>query len=319
MNNADLVLDDFYRAHKRIKNSVHQTPVQSATLLGQDIGVELYLKCENLQKTGSFKVRGVLNKVLHLDRDSKSRGVVTASAGNHAQALAWASRTIQTPCTVVMPQSAPRSKVKASEGYGAEVILHGTVFEVFEKSLEVAQERKLTFVHPFEDSNIIAGHGSVGLEILEQLGNVDIIVVGIGGGGLISGIAAAVKLQKPGIRVFGVEPAGADSMRRSLDEGRAVKLEKVDTIADGLASPMAGEINFEFVKKYVDDVVIVTDDEIIEAMSLLLSRCKLLAEPAGAASVAALLNGRIHCSEGERVAAVVSGGNIDIDRLKELV
>lgn len=319
MRDINLGLDDFHHAWKRIKNRVHRTPLESATLIGQEIGVELYLKCENLQKTGSFKVRGNLNKILQLDADSKARGVVTISAGNHAQALAWASRMAQTPCTVVMPETAQKSKVDASKGYGAEVILHGTVFEAFEKSFELARENKLTFIHPFEDLDIIAGHGSLGLEILDQLGNVDIIVVGIGGGGLISGISAAVKLTKPDVRIFGVEPVGADSMRRSLDTGKAVKLNKVETIADGLGSPMAGETTFEFVKKYVDDVVIVSDDEITRAMNLLLSRCKLLTEPAGAASVAALLHGKILCSDGDRVAAVLSGGNIDIDRLKELV
>ena len=319
MTNEYLTIEDFESTYDKIKTEIHRTPVQSASLLGREAGVNLFLKCENLQKTGSFKVRGDLNKTLQLDRDSRTRGVVTVSAGNHAQALAWASQKVGTPCTVVMPETAPQTKIDASKGYGAHVILHGTVFDAFEKSLEISRDKGLTFVHPFDDREIIAGHGSVGLEILEQVEDVECIVVGIGGGGLIAGIAACVKQMKPGIQVFGVEPAGADSMRKSLDAGKAVKLDQVVTIADGLGSPMAGEITFEYVKKFVDDVVIVSDDEIKNAMGMLLSRCKLLTEPAGAASVAAVLEKKFPQSNGKRVVAVLSGGNIDIDRLKEFV
>ena len=307
MTKINLNSDDFSRAHAAIKDKIHYTPLQSAGLIGKSAGVNLFLKCENLQKTGSFKVRGVLNKILNLNGESQKRGVVTVSAGNHAQALAWASGTANTACTVVMPDTAPQSKINASKDYGANVILHGTVFDAFEKALQLAEKEGLIFVHPFEDEEIIAGHGSVGTEIFDQLSNVDIVIVGIGGGGLISGISAALKLKHKDIRIFGVEPTGADSMRRSLDAGKPVKLDKVDTIADGLGSPLAGDITFEYVKKYVEDVVTVSDEEIAGAMNLLLSRCKLLTEPAGAASVAALLHNRIPASEDDTVVAVLSG------------
>lgn len=319
MAEEKLILKDFHEARERIQDSIHGTPMESATFLGQRTGAGLFLKCENLQKTGSFKVRGTLNKALLIKAAGESRGLVTVSAGNLAQALAWASRTADIPCTVVMPANASKTKLDACRGYGAEIVPVDDVLKIFEKGKEVAQRQERTFIHPFDDIEIIAGHGSVGLEILDQTEGVDIIVVGIGGGGLISGIAAAVKLTNPKVRIFGVEPVGAACMRKSLDTGKVHYLDSIDTIADGLAPPMAGENTLEFVKKYVEDVVLVTDEEIIEAMSLVLSRCKLLTEPAGCATVAALLNGRIPCSENDRVVAVLSGGNIDIQRLKELV
>jgi threonine dehydratase len=314
-----LTLKDFTTARARIAGKVHHTPLEHSTLLGKQIGADLYLKCENLQKTGSFKARGALNKLMQLDASSGARGVITVSAGNHAQALAWAAAETGIPSSVVMPESASRIKVDATEAYGAEVILHGTVHDLFDKARELERERGLTFIHPFDDPQIIAGAGSAGLEILEQCSRVTTIVAPIGGGGHIAGVAGAAKAQNPRVRIFGVEPEGASTMRQSLDAGHAVHAASVQTIADGLAPPMAGELNYEFVKECVEDVVLVTDDEIVDAMGLLLSRTKLLAEPAGAAATAALLAGRIPLTPGEVVVTVVSGGNIALDAITDLL
>jgi threonine dehydratase len=310
-------LEQIRSARERISHHLRVTPITTATLLGREAGVALWLKCENLQKTGSFKSRGALNKVACLDAAARRRGVVTVSAGNHAQALAWAARTAEVRATVVMPAAASQAKVDASAGYGADVVRYGTTFDAFERARALADEEGFVFVHPFDDEEVIAGAGTTGLEILEQIDDVEIVVVPIGGGGLISGIAAGVKRLRPSVRVYGVEPHGAAGMRASLDARRPVRLQAVDTIADGLAAPMAGELTFPLVRRYVDDVVLVTDDEIRSAMRALLSRAKLLAEPAGAAAVAAVLTRKLPIRPGERVVAVVSGGNVDLGRLKE--
>ena len=314
-------LDDIRRARSTIAGHVHETPLFSATRLGRLAGATLALKCESLQKTGSFKARGAFNKLSSLDAAARERGVVTVSAGNHAMALAWAAGESGVRCTVVMPATASRSKAEASAGYGAEVVLHGTATDAFARARELARERGLTFVHPFDDDDIIAGAGTTGLEIVEQAGErgVDAVVVGVGGGGLISGVASAVKALAPAVRVYGVEPVGAAVMRKSLDAGHPARLETISTIADGLAPPMAGDRNYEIVSRLVDDVVLVTDDEILEAMRALMSLAKLVVEPSGAAATAALLAGRIPLAPGRRVVSVVSGGNIDLPRLRELL
>jgi threonine dehydratase len=306
-------------AQQRIAGKVHLTPMQPSTALGQRAGTTLWLKCENLQKTGSFKPRGALNKVLQLSAAERTRGVVTVSAGNHAQALAWATQAAQVPCTVVMPAAASPAKVEASRGYGAEVVLHGLSADAFQRAHELAKERNLVFVHPFDDEQIIAGAGTVGPEILEQVAGVTAIVIAIGGGGLISGVAAAVKALKPGIKVFGVEPEGACAMRKSLDAGKPVRLDKVSTIADGLAPPMAGDITYEYVRRFVDDVVLVTDDEIRDAMRLIIERTKLLVEPSGAAAVAALLAHKLPVTAKDTTVAVLSGGNVGIAQVAKLL
>jgi threonine dehydratase len=312
-------LADVRAARERIAGRLHLTPVMSATRLGQRVGASLSLKCESLQKTGSFKVRGALNTVAQLDRESRERGVITVSAGNHAQALAWASRDAGVPCTVVMPTIASRAKVEASRGYGAEVVQHGaTSIEAFAHARTLASERKLVFVHPFDDGPVVAGQGTVGLEILDQASDAEIIVVPVGGGGLISGIAIAIKEQRPKVRIYGVEPTGASAMRRSLDAGHAVRLDSLKTMADGLAAPMAGELTFEVVRRYVDDIVLVSDEEIISAMRGLLASAKLLTEGGGAAATAAILTGKIPV-EGKRVVSVISGGNVDLTLLKEIL
>ena len=314
-----LTREDFTAARARIADRVHYTPLERSTLLGRRIGADLYLKCENLQKTGSFKARGALNKLMQLDATSRSRGVITVSAGNHAQALAWAAAEIGIPSTVVMPENASKIKAEATAAYGAEVILHGTIHDLFDKARALERERGLAFIHPFDDPQIIAGAGSAGLEILEQCPDVSTIVAPIGGGGHIAGVAGAAKAVNPRVRIFGVEPEGASTMRQSLDAGHAVHTDSVQTIADGLAAPMAGELTYEFVKECVEDVLLVSDYEIVEAMGLMLSRTKLLAEPAGAAATAALLAGRIPLTTGDVVVTVVSGGNISLGTLAGLL
>jgi threonine dehydratase len=254
-----------------------------------------------------------------LDDAARARGVITVSAGNHAQALAWAARDAGVRCTVVMPERAARAKVDASRAYGAEVVLHGaTSIQAFTRAHELAMERSLAFVHPFDDDAIMSGQGTVGLEILDQLSDFDDVIVPIGGGGLIAGIATAIKERKPAVKVYGVEPTGAAVMRKSLDDGHPVRLESVNTIADGLAAPMAGDMTYPIVKRYVDDVVVVTDDDIMSAMRELLFSAKLLAEGAGAAATAAVLSGKLPVA-GRRVVAVLSGGNVDAARVQEVL
>lgn len=304
-------------ARERIAHQVHVTPITTSEMVGKEAGIRLFIKCENLQKTGSFKARGAVNRIATLG--SHRRGVVAVSAGNHAQAVAWAARGAGVAATVVMPEKASRSKAEASAAYGATVIRHGSAVEAFERARALASEHDLVFVHPFDDEEIMAGAGSAGLEILEQLSDVQSIVVPIGGGGLIGGVSAAIKETRPSVRVFGVEPRGAAAMRMSLDAGRPVHLEGVNTIADGLAAPMAGDLTFPMVRRYVDDVVLVSDDEIIAALRAMLSRTKLLAEPAAAAAVAAVMCRRLPLRDGERVVVLLSGGNVDLDALRQLL
>ena len=311
-------LEHLQEAQARISGSLHRTPAVSSHALSERVGRTVILKCENLQKTGSFKVRGALNSILELDDVARGRGVVAASAGNHAQAVAWAAARAGVSATVVMPANALPTKVRASEGYGAEVILQGTVFEAFDVALEVAQDRGLTFLHPFDDPLIVAGQGTLGLEVLDDVPDAATVVVPVGGGGLISGVALAVANLAPAARVYGVEPHGACAMRKSLEKGEAIRLESIDTIADGLGAPMAGELTYEVVRRHVEDVVLVSDDEIRKAMAFILARTKLLVEPAGAAGVAALLAGRIPLAAGP-VVAILSGGNVDLDRLADLL
>lgn len=311
-------LDDIRAAAARIAGRVHRTPlIGSATIADRANVARFELKCESLQKTGSFKVRGVLNKLSQLGDADRARGVVSVSAGNHAQALAWGARAANVRCTVVMPETASRTKVDASRGYGAEVIQHGNGAQAFARARELAEQHGFLFIHPFDDDQVIAGAGTTGLELMEQASLPDIVIVPVGGGGLIGGVAIAVKEMSPGTRVIGVEPIGATVMRQSIDAGRALNVIPEKTIADGLAAPMAGERNFEVVKRYVDDVVVVSDEEIIEAMSFLLSRCKLVAEGAGAAATAALLSGKIATKPTDRVVSLLSGGNIDLQRLSQ--
>jgi threonine dehydratase len=299
-----------------IDGSVHRTPLVSSATLSERVGAPVYLKCENLQKTGAFKVRGALHRLLRLTGEERARGVITISAGNHAQAVAWAARSAGVHAVVVMPEAASQAKVAASRGYGAEIVLHGDAREAFQKAFELADERGLRFVHPFDDEEVVAGHASCGLEIVEELPDVATIVVPVGGGGLVSGIAVAVAATRPDIDVWGVEPEGADAMTRSLQAGRAVHLDRVETVADGLGAPMAGVLNHALVAQHARGVVRVADAEILAALRILLERTKLLVEPAGAAGLAALLADRIPLREGRPVVVLLSGGNVDLGALK---
>jgi len=314
-----ITIDDIRTAEARISGRVHRTPLMGSSTLATRGGVRrLSIKCENFQKTGSFKVRGVLNKLSQLNQSERDRGVVGFSAGNHAQALAWGAHAAGVRCTVVMPETAPQAKVDASREYGATVVQVPTSADAFQSARNLTDSEGFTFVHPFDDDAIIAGGGTVALEILEQAGDVDLLVVPIGGGGLISGAAIAMRALSPKTRIIGVEPTGACGMRQSLDAGRALHISSPSSIADGLAAPMAGEHTFEVISRYVDDVVLVSDDEIMSAMTLLLSRGKLLSEGAGAAATAAMITGRIPVDGSEHAVVVLSGGNVDLRRLAEL-
>ena len=311
-------LSDIIKAQQIIAGYVHRTPIMSSATLGRRTGVNLYFKAEVFQKTGSFKLRGALNKLHNLTDEERKRGVITISSGNHAQGIAYASSLLGIPATVVMPEATPENKVNATRGYGAEVILHERVEDLMAKCLEVQEERNLTMVHPFDDPLIIAGQGTIGLEILEDLPEVEWVFVPVGGGGLISGISTAIKLKKPGVKIIGVEPIGAAAMLRSVQQNAVVHLDKVDTITEGLAAPFAGEYTLAHVKRYVDDLVLVSDQEIIEALRLILERCKILTEPAGAAGFAGLLFKKVNVPSGARVVCLLSGGNIDLKHLKDL-
>jgi threonine dehydratase len=309
-------LDDIRAAAARIGGKVHRTPLLSAQLLGERAGVRLYLKCESFQKTGSFKPRGALNKVLSLSSEEKARGLVTVSAGNHAQAVAWAARMAGASCAVVMPSSAPRSKMDAVRGYGAEVIEHGDRATLFDKLNEVRDARGLTFVHPFDDPVVLAGAGTAGLEILEDLPEADAVVVPVGGGGLLGGVASAVKQLRPPARVVAVELAEGPGLAPALAAGKPVPAPRPsDTLADGMTPPFVGALPLEIAREAVDEIVSVTEKEIIEAMKLLMTRAKLYVEGSGAAATAALLFGKASFSPGARVVAIVSGGNVDLERV----
>jgi threonine dehydratase len=309
-------LSKIREAAGRIAGKVHRTPLFSAAGLGELFGARFYLKCESFQKTGSFKPRGALNKVLSLSPEERARGLVTVSAGNHAQALAWAARIAGAACTVVMPSGAPQSKIEATRGYGAEIVLHDDRATLFDKLAEVRDARGLVFVPPFDDPEIIAGAGTTGLEILEDLSDADVVLVPVGGGGILAGIASAVKQLRPGAKVVGVELAEGPGLAPALAAGKPVTVSRPwGTLADGMTPPFVGTLPLEIAKEAVDEVVGVSEAGIIEAMKLLMTRAKLYVEGAGAASTAALLEGRMRVPAGTRVVALVSGGNVDLSRI----
>lgn len=310
-------IDDVLAAREVVAGVLYRTPVHHSATLSAATGTRLSFKIESFQKTGSFKVRGVLNKLHHLTGEERSRGVVTLSAGNHAQALAWGAGRLGISATIVMPAGALRGKIEATRGYGGEVVL--TEGDLLETCLEIQRERDLVLVHPFDDPLVIAGQGTLGLEVVEQAPDVDLVVVGVGGGGLIAGVATAVAALRPEAKVVGVEPEGAAAMSRSLERGEPVRLERLDTVADGLAAPFAGVHTLAHVSARVAQVVTVHDAAILEAMRLLLERCKVVAEPAAAAPLAALLERRFEPPPNARVVCVVSGGNIDVERLKAIL
>lgn len=304
-------LDDIRKAAQELEGRIHRTPVLTSSALDERFGAELVLKAELFQKTGSFKVRGLLTKLLRLSPEERTRGVITVSAGNAAGALAWAARNAGVPATVVMAKTAVPAKVDAARGYGATVeLVEGDLMAQYE---QIRDERQLTGVHPFDDEDVITGHGSLGLELLADRPDLDTVLVPVGGGGLISGVATAVKLLKPEIRVIGIEPEQADVVSRSLAAGSPQKLPSARSIADGLAAPVCGTRNLPLIQQYVDEVVRVSEAALLEATRLVMSRTKLALEPAAAAPFAALLEGSLHA--GGVTAAVVSGGNLDVSKL----
>lgn len=314
-----VTIEDVYAARDRIMPHLHRTPMLGSQTLSRMTGTELGLKAELFQRTGSFKARGALNAALLLSPEQRAKGVITLSAGNHGQGLAFAASMVGSRAVVFMPESAVPTKVEAIRAYGAETRFSPTMEGIFPLMEQVQRDQGLTFVSPFSDPAIIAGQGVVGLEILEDMPDVETVVVPVGGGGLIAGVALAVKSLRPDVRVVGVEPEGANVVRRSLESGRPEAAETISTCADGLSAPFAGELSQAIIQHYVDDVVLLSEDEIITAMRLVIERVKVLVEPAGAASVAGLLSGKAGAAKGSRVVAILSGGNIDPEKLRRLI
>lgn len=313
-------LDKVYHANYVLKDVVRRTDIIYSSTLSEQSGCEVYLKTENLQVTGSFKVRGAYYKISQLSEEEKSHGVVACSAGNHAQGVALASKKFGIKSVICMPDGAPISKVEATKSYGAEVVLVPGVYDDAHNYAEKLREEKgYTFIHPFDDVDVIAGQATIGLEIIDQLKDVDAIVVPIGGGGLISGVAFAIKSLNPSIKVYGVQAAGAPSMIKSLEDGKIETLDSVSTIADGIAVKEPGVNTFALCKKYVDGVVSVTDDQVSAAILALIEKQKMIAEGAGAVSLAAVMFGKIPDIKGKKVVCLISGGNIDVTILSRVI
>jgi threonine dehydratase len=306
-----------YAARVAIQGAVTRTPLLFSEALSERIGRPLYLKLENLQKTGSFKPRGALAKIASLTDEEKAHGLVTISAGNHAQSLAYAARAAGVRCTVVMPADAPKTKIANTRAYGATVILHPDRVTLLARCREEQDAHGYVYAAPFDDPYVIAGQGTVGLEILEDLPDAAAIIVPVGGGGLIAGIAVAARGLRPETRVYGVEPEGAPGMFLSLQSGQAAHLDRVQTVADGLAAPFAGELCFAIVRDLVEGVTLLSDAEILAAIPPLVEWVKIVPEPAGAAAVAALLADKLPALPEGPVVAVVTGGNVDLPRLAE--
>lgn len=312
-----LTLDKVFNAQTVLKNIIRETNVVRAYGIAPEC--ELYLKPENLQITGSFKVRGSAYKIAMLSEEEKANGVVACSAGNHAQGVALAATKNGIKSLICLPDTAPISKVEATKGFGAEVCLvEGCYDDAYKKALELRDSEGYTFVHPFDDENVIAGQGTIALEILNDLDNIDAIVVPIGGGGLISGIAYTVKQIRPSVKVYGVQAAGAPSMYNSVKDGEIECLSSVSTIADGIAVKQPGDNTFHYVSEYVDEIALVTDDEVASAILALIEKQKMIAEGAGATAVAAVMANKFDL-KGKRVVAVVSGGNIDVTSLSRVI
>lgn len=312
-----LSLDKVFNAQMVLKNIIRETSVVKAYGIAPEC--QLYLKPENLQITGSFKVRGSAYKIAMLSEEERQKGVIACSAGNHAQGVALAATKSGIKSIICLPDAAPISKVEATKGFGAEVCLvEGCYDDAYQKALELKEEYGYTFVHPFDDENVIAGQGTIALEILNELDDIDAIVVPIGGGGLISGIAYTVKQIRPSIKIYGVQMSGAPSMYNSINNDEILCLESVATIADGIAVKQPGENTFSIVKEYVDDIVLVSEDEVASAILALIEKNKMIAEGAGAAAVAAVMFKKFP-TEGKRIVSIVSGGNIDVTSLSRVI
>ena len=311
-------LEDIRAAAQALAGVAHETPLDLSSTFSAMAGMPVHLKLENLQKTGSFKLRGAYNKIHVLSQAEKARGVIAASAGNHAQGVAYAATHAQIRSVIVMPETAPLAKVSATKGYGAEVVLAGTSYdEAFAKAKEMEAKDGLTFVHAFNDPSVMAGQGTIGLEILKALPEVQAVVVPIGGGGLIAGVATAIKEMAPQVKVYGVQAEGADAMARSKASGVLTQTSEAVTIADGIAVKSPGDLTFAVVQKYVDDILTIDDEAIASAILMLLERAKLMVEGSGAIGLAALLNGKIPVAG--PVACVISGGNIDVNFIARII
>ena len=321
------IYDKVLEARQRLQGVIAHTPLSYAPVLSQLSLSEIYLKKENLQLTGAFKIRGAFNKIASLVESSKAesktrqiQGVIAASAGNHAQGVAYSARHFGIQSVIVMPEATPLLKVSATKALGAEVVLCGDNYdEAFERALQIAKERDLVFIHPFADELVIAGQGSIGLEILEEKDDIDVVVVPIGGGGLLGGIGSVIKTLKPSVRVIGVVASGADAMKRSFASGKIERVESVRSIADGIAVRDVNAENFALLQQCVDEIVSVDDEEIANAILFLLEKQKLVVEGAGAASVASVLHKKFSFSQKDKIALVLSGGNIDITMLNVII
>lgn len=316
-----VTLEDVKEARGIIEDAILKTDILENVRLSEKTRAQVFYKCENLQRTGSFKIRGACNKIAHLTDQEKACGVIASSAGNHAQGVALGAKNAGIKATICMPANAPISKVAATKSYGAEVVLHGTVYDdAYAKAVEIQAQTGATFLHPFDDKYVIAGQGTIGLEIYEQLdGNVDTVLVPIGGGGIIAGIATALKELNPNIKVIGVQTCNIPSMKKSYENGKITSAFNDITIADGIAVKTPGSLTFDIISRLVDDVITVTEEEIAEAILFMMENQKLVSEGAGAVSTAALLSEKYKPLAGERVVCVVSGGNVDINTLYRIM
>ena len=310
-------LEAFIKAKEKLSKVLLKTSLIHSPIFSKEAGNEVYIKPENLQKTGSFKIRGAYNKITNLSDEEKKKGVIASSAGNHAQGVAYGAKESGIKAVIVMPKSTPLIKVESTKQYGAEVVLHGDVYDdAFKKAKELEEKEGYIFVHPFDDEDVIHGQGTIALEILEELPETDIILVPIGGGGLISGIACAAKILKPEIKIIGVEPDGAASAYEAIKEDKVVELKEANTIADGTAVKKIGDITFEYIKKYVDEIITVSDYELMESFLLLVEKHKIIAENSGILSLAALKKLK---EKNKKVVSVVSGGNIDVLMISSMI
>ncbi|MFW6287335.1 MAG: threonine ammonia-lyase [bacterium] len=315
----DLSLSAIKEVAEKLEGIINHTQLYHSTTFSELTNNNIYMKAENFQKTGSFKIRGAYNKISRLCDDERKCGVIAASAGNHAQGVALAASKNGISATIVMPKNAPMAKVTATQNYGADVILYGNIFdETYQKALELQKQSESIFIHPFNDLDIIAGQGTIALEILEQLPETDIILAPIGGGGLISGIAIAAKAIKPDIEIIGVEASNAASMKNSINKGFLTSLEQINTIADGISIKTPGDITFNICKEYLDDIITVTDEEIAGAILMLMERTKMVVEGAGATVIAALLNKKLSKKD-KTIVPVLSGGNIDFNIISRII
>jgi len=317
MSLTPLTRADFEAARRIVAPHIYKTPMLTSRILSERTGFDVRLKAEIFQKTGSYKIRGPLNKFTHLTEEQKRRGVVCSSAGNHAQGVALAARLNGMHAVVCMAENATPSKIAATRGYGAEVVLHGAIWDdANEKAKQLVAERGLTYIHPFDDPQLVAGQGTLGLEVYEDVPDADVVIVPIGGGGLISGVSMAMKAMNPRVKIIGVESSGAPGMQQSVEQGHVVTLERVDSIIDGLRVKRVGEYTREVASRFVDEIVTLPDSDMFDAVIWIMAHCKLVVEGAAAAPVAALLHEQIKMPAGSKVVCVLSGGNVNLDQLR---